>query len=219
MSADSSQSRAAELAAEQVESIVEAAQHAADEIRAKATREAGERTRDAEREAQRIRANATGEAERRLGEAQEQAISRIDDAQQEADKLLADSRRRASERIEGAQRAAAEALAQSEAVIEGMRQLGQTLEGQAQRMLRDVQAGHRQLLADLRAPTADTGSSPAPRAGRRSRPLSREDEERLEAIRAAERSSRPAPRRRAEGGERSGPVEDLDVPRWVGPEP
>ena len=41
-------------------------------------------------------------------------------------------------------------LAQAEALSNGLHQLAASLEGQAESILRDVQAGHRRLMADLR---------------------------------------------------------------------
>jgi hypothetical protein len=75
------------------------------------------------------------------------------------------ARREADERIARAEQAAAEALAQAEAISGGLRQLAGSLEGQAERILRDVQAGHRRLMGDLRVelPRGSTSDRPRPR--------------------------------------------------------
>ena len=72
------------------------------------------------------------------------------------------ARKEADQRIEGAQEAADDALAQAEAISAGLRQLAASLEGQAERILRDVQAGHRRLMGDLRPERGP--SSPAERS-------------------------------------------------------
>ncbi|MEA2374895.1 MAG: hypothetical protein QOD53_1358, partial [Thermoleophilaceae bacterium] len=80
---------------------------------------------------------------------------------------------------------------QAQAISAGLRQLGASLEGQAERILRDVQAGHRRLMGDLRMEGAG-----------RNRP-------------AGEEGGGSA------SGSSSGdnPLADIDLPRWVGREP
>jgi dsDNA-specific endonuclease/ATPase MutS2 len=139
---------AGEIAAGQVASIVEAAEQAGIEIIAGAERDAREREREAEREAVRLKKEAQSEAAQLKQEAQAEAIQIGEIARKEAD-----------ERIKGAQEAADEALAQAQAIGAGLRQLAASLEGQAEHILRDVQAGHRRLMEDLRV---GSGSEPRP---------------------------------------------------------
>ena len=137
-------SRAAELAAQQVEQIVAAAQGAADEIRAEAEG-ARKAARDkGKREAEQIRQKAKEESEAELMESRKQAVKMGQQAREEADG-----------RVAGAERAAADVLKEAQALSGGLRQLGRSLEEQADRILRDVQAAHRRMQADLRVQSGD----------------------------------------------------------------
>jgi len=72
---------------------------------------------------------------------------------------VADKARRAQgEQTASARQACADVLAEAEALSAGMRRLGETLGSQAERMLRDVQAAHRQMQADLRVGGASAGA-------------------------------------------------------------
>jgi hypothetical protein len=62
-------------------------------------------------------------------------------------------------------------LADARAVSAGLRSLGRTLQDQAERILRDVQAGHKRIRGDLRTVSGSSSSSsaaddPAPRSRR-----------------------------------------------------
>lgn len=195
----SGSSKAAEIAAGQVESIVAAAQLAAEEISAAATREAAERRTEIEAElerrrialeaeADRLRAEATAEAEKLRGEAREEASRERSAASKEATQVIETARREAAERVSGAEKAADEALADAHAMHAGLRRLAESLSDHAERILRDVQAGHKRLRADLRV---TSGPARAPVPGER-------DEARTR--------SRPP---------RAKPFDDIDVPSWV----
>jgi hypothetical protein len=231
----------ADVAAQQVESIVSAAQVAADELRA-----------EAEREAKQMRADGRSAGEREKAKAREEAIALNEEARRSADKLLADAKREAAqvrektrraseEQTAAAKQASAEVLAEAQALSGGLRRLGESLGAQAERILRDVQAAHRRMQADLRVESGagassgsdipefsprspateslpvssdrlrrrETTTPPAPRA-----PTADESERiRRAAAEAAEEKGRPAPR----PGERgANPLDDLDVPSWVG---
>ncbi|MEA2398664.1 MAG: hypothetical protein QOK25_2220 [Thermoleophilaceae bacterium] len=166
------------MAAGQVAAIVTAAEQAANEIAANAEREARELERETEREVKKVRQDADAEIAQRKEEAQTEAV-----------KIGELARKEAEERIANAQVAADRALEQAEAITAGLRQLGASLEGQAERILRDVQAGHRRLMADLRVEGAG-----------RSRSGVLDDE----------------PRPRSSG---ANPLDDIEPPRWVGREP
>src|SRR3954447_473686 len=182
-----SSSKAAEMAARQVEQIVEAAQVAADKLEVEAAREIAERRREVEKEGDRIRT-----------EAQRDADKAREDARVEALKITEEARKAAEQRIADAEKAADEALADAKAMSNGLRRLASHLEHQAEQILRDVQAGHRQLRADLRVSSGSgSGGSARPAEGGRRRP------------RAGTTS---------ESGSGDNPFEDIDVPNWVGPE-
>lgn len=204
-------SRAAELAAQQVEQIVTAAQDAADRIRAEAEDARREAREQGKRDAERIRQKAKDQSEAELMESRKQAVIMGQQAQQEAEQTVADAKReservreetrRAVEgRVAGAERAAAEVLQEAQALSGGMRQLGRALEEQADRILRDVQAAHRRMQADLRVQSG--GDLAPPAAPDRPARRSAEDEE----------PPTEAPSRRRSG---SNPFDDLEVPGWT----
>jgi vacuolar-type H+-ATPase subunit H len=118
-------SRAAELAAQQVESIVAAAQQSAQKL-AEAARAEAESARE---EAASVRALAKESAQADVEAARKEAAARIKDAQEAADEVLAEAK----------------------AVSGGMRQLAHLLTTHAERILRDVTNSHRAMSADLRA--------------------------------------------------------------------
>jgi cell division septum initiation protein DivIVA len=118
-------SRAAELAAQQVESIVTAAQESA----AKLAETARSEVESARQEAESVRALARESAQADVEAARKEAAARIRDAQEAAD----------------------EVLEQAKAVSGGMKQLAHLLTTHAERILRDVTNSHRAMSADLRA--------------------------------------------------------------------
>ena len=78
-------------------------------------------------------------------------------------------------------------LEQAQVISGGLHQLAASLEGQAERILRDVEAGHRRLLEELRPP----------------------------GVRRRDEAPRPSPPRA--GSPRSGPtpLDDVEIPSWV----
>jgi cell division septum initiation protein DivIVA len=150
-----------------------------------AERELAERRREIEKEGERLRTEAKREADKAR-----------EDARVEAVKVTEEARKKATERIEAAEKAADETVRDAEAISRGLRSLASVLEQQAEILLRDVQAGHRRMRAELRvASGAGPGGGSA---------LPREPRE-------------PS----ASGGRRRGrgtPLEDIEVPSWVGPE-
>lgn len=205
MSTPDRSSRAAELAAQQVEAIVEAAQQAAHDMQAEAVRKLEEerarleaefasRKQKLEEQIEKLRADAEREAHAEREAAHAEAVRQAHDAEVEARKLREEARREAAERVAAAEKAADEALADARAMSGGLQRLGKTLEEYAERILRDVQAGHNRLRADLRVAsgTADE-RRPAPR-----------------------RAARPAEDRLPSGrARRSNPFDEIDVPDWV----
>ena len=118
-------SRAAELAAQQVESIVGAAEESAKKLAAAA----GAEVEAARQEAESVRALARESAQADVEAARKEARERIKEAQQAADEVLAEAK----------------------AVSSGMHQLAHLLTTHAERILRDVTNSHRAISADLRA--------------------------------------------------------------------
>jgi hypothetical protein len=175
-------SKAAEIAARQVEQIVEAAQLAADRMQIDSERELQDRRREVEKEGDRIRTEAKRESDKL-----------VEDARVEALKITEEARKKAEDRTAAAEKAADEALADAQAMSAGLRRLAAALERQAEQILREVQAGHRAIQADLRV-ASGPGS-------------------------ANTRSSSSAEEAPARSGRRRGtPFEDIEVPNWVGPE-
>jgi len=123
-------SRAAEHAASQVEAIVDAAEKAAAETR-----------RVAEREAKKILEQARQRGRADWEEARRKALEMTQDARKEAAAAIAEAR------------AAADAvLAEAEGLAESLRKASEQLTAEADRLVRDVQLTHRELLAELRLP-------------------------------------------------------------------
>ena len=118
-------SRAAELAAQQVEQIVAVAQESAEKLAANAQQE--------------------------LVAAREEAASVRALARESAQADVEAARKEASARIRDAQAAADDVLDQAKAVSSGMKQLANLLTVHAERILRDVVNSHRAMTADLRA--------------------------------------------------------------------
>ena len=207
-------SRAADLAAQQVEQIVQAAEKAARQIKEEAS------------------AQVQREALKELEEARREARAHIEEAEKEAAQIREQTTRAVQGRVVAAEKAAAEVLEEARTLHNGMRRLGDLLSEQAERMLRDVQAAHRQMQASLRvAPDLETTPqrrTPEPAPAREELGASRPDRPRVErrpsvapdaseseriiaAAEAARAEADRPPRRR-----RANPFDDLDVPSWVG---
>jgi vacuolar-type H+-ATPase subunit E/Vma4 len=217
-------SRASDLAAQQVEQIVAAAQDAADSIRDEAQAERKDVRAQAKREVERMRDKARAEieaarqkhkdkAEAELNEARKQAVMLSQDARREAEGLVSDAQeeserireqtRRAVEgRVAAAEQAASQVLQEAQALSGGLRQLGRSLEDQADRILRDVQAAHKRMQADLRVESG--GGAPLT-------PIPEREQERPRPDDGSPAREEP-PRRRREG---ANPFDELEVPSWT----
>jgi len=122
-------SSAADIVAQQIEGIIEAAQASADQVASAAQAEAGQ-----------IKSQARASAQAELDGARRSVVRMNEEARQES-----------AARIAEAQAAADDVLADAKAVSAGLKQLGQLLSVHAERILRDVQNSHRAISADLRA--------------------------------------------------------------------
>ena len=231
MSAQSGQ-RASELAALQVERIVTAAQAAAEEIRKEAELERQDIRKTARREGEEIARQARRSAQEELTEARKEAIhlghdarrdaeALVGDAQQEAAQVREKARRAVEGRTAAAERAASDVLEEARALSSGLHQLGKALEDHAASILRDVQAAHKRMQADLRVGPGPDDDDPLRSLSRETRqdPLSDDSPSRP-------RSSRREPQELSEAdgnGEaaprgRRNPSEEIELPSWVGRE-
>ncbi len=213
MSFHDSASKAAEIAGRQVEQIVDAAQLAAEQIKLAAEKSAQERRaaveaelakrREAvETEVEKLRADATREAGKERSDAATEATRLREEAQKEALDLSNSAQTEASERVAVAEKAADEALADARAISSGLRRLGEGLEDYAEKILRDVQAGHRRLRGDLRIAGGGAPATPGERARRAD----------------TSETAGAGPEAKPAGGRsrRGGPFDDIDLPSWVG---
>jgi len=189
--------RASDVAARQVETIVAAAQKAADQIREDARRELAEIRKQGERDVEKEKDRARKEAILLTQEAHRDAEEILSGANSESAKLRDQTERAVQGRIAAAEKAAAEVLEEARALSGGLQQLGRSLESQADRILRDVTAAHKRMQADMRISSA--GEPPAPAAGRSVIPTD-----------DAPADDRPVPPRRRGAN----PFSDLEVPSW-----
>jgi cell division septum initiation protein DivIVA len=187
-------SRAGEIAAEQVEAIVLAAQAAADQLQEEAKRQADQIRAQGRRDAQKVLSAAHQQVAELTEKARKQASDLVEDAEKESAQLREQTRRQVEGRVAAAEQAAEEALADARALSNGLKRLGEILGEQGERIVRDVQAAHRRMQANLRVGPPDSDLTSEPPA------------------------KRPRTRRPATGGAapaRRSPFEELDVPRWV----
>ena len=221
-----SSSRAADIAAQQVESIVSAAQAAADQLRSEAERDAEAIRAAGERDAARHVDKARAEALRLGQDARRDSENLLADAEREASELRERTRRESQERVATAEAAAGEVLEEARALSSGLQRLGQMLGNQGERILRDVQAAHKRMQADLRVSPEPSPERPSsPRRTAPSRAAAGEDEA-LETLRRAVSGEREGgteggsrePRPRESSAGRQNPIEDLEVPNWVEPD-
>ena len=214
MSEEGQGSRAAEIAAGYVESIVAAAEQSANELTEKARREAEE-----------VRAKAREEAARELDDARRKAVElgqdarrsaseQIAEAQKEAEQIREQTRRQIESRVAEAEEAAARVLEEARTLSSGLRQLGGSLQSQGERILRDVQAAHKRMQADLRIELPEPEPRPRDReTGRGGSSDSHATPEERAALERAASELREGTRRPARPPQN--PLDDLDVPRWV----
>ena len=88
-------------------------------------------------------------------DARQEAEALVGDARKESEQVREQTQRAVEGRVAGAEKAAAEVLEEAQALSGGLRQLGRSLEEQADRILRDVQAAHKRMQADLRVQSGD----------------------------------------------------------------
>lgn len=129
-------------AADRVGSILTAAEETAQRIRAETEVRAGERIAEAERA-----------AEYRVAAAEEEAAELLQSARADAERMLREGREEAArytrELIGEARTTAQEVRRDGMEVVANMRQMGDSLRVNAERILRDVQVVHSQLVAKI----------------------------------------------------------------------
>jgi hypothetical protein len=220
MSQEGTGSKAAEIAAQYVESIVAAAEESAAKLE-----------KEAQEKAEEIRAKARKDAEREIDRARKKAVeldqdarrsasSQIEEAEKEAEQVREQTRRQIEGRVAAADDAATQVLEEARTLSSGLRQLGSSLQSQGERILRDVQAAHKRMQADLQVnlvePEAPSGRvRPVPRrrvAEVGSGPTATPEERAAIERAASELRDSPRSRRRRSG---DNPFDDLDVPSWV----
>lgn len=203
-----SESKVAELAAQRVESILVAAETAAEQIKQEARDQVAAEVADARKRA--------AEVEQR---ARDQAIEFDTDSRREAERVLGEARRRARQikdqtkrsvegRVDRADAAAAEMVGHAEALSQGLLKLGELLTEEGERILRDVRAARRDMRSQLDA--AIRGESEPVEA-----PSTGEDETDPDAPVPLRRNGSPS--RRFVRGEGPRSSEDLTPPSWVEP--
>jgi hypothetical protein len=165
------QSRAGEIAAQQVTEIVKAAEAAAEEIERDALERAQAELESVRAQAEQELAQARARVAALEERARDQAIELEADSVRDAERRLGEVERRAAEvaertrrqvegRVERADVAGAEMVAHAEALSAGLRKLGELLTEQGERILRDTRTARKQLRAQM--DSAIEGHVPAP---------------------------------------------------------
>ncbi len=226
-------SGAASAAAQQVASIIEAAERTAEQIRAEAEKQVRQRIAEVQRaaenqvsaaeeeaeeilasareEATRIRAEAKAEAEQAVAKATDQGLEIMgragDDAEQtraEAAKEREETAWRAKELMRDASETAAGVDREAVHAVGNLRELGDSLRANAERLLKDVQTVHARMVAQIERVEAAAGTAtPARRSPR--------DGAGRSAGSGAERSGRARRPSPSDGDD------ELDVPEFLPP--
>lgn len=182
---------------------VQAAEEEAAEIIQGARDEAARLRRDGLAEHEQAKTTATSEALSIMASAQEQADAAIQQAAEVAETSVRESEKRSRELILDAHGAADGVRAEGLELVANLRQMGDSLRSNAERLLRDVQLIHTRMVATLE----DAGGTPSPR-GSLGRGAARTSTPSSSASRAAaSNSGRPA----------RGFEDELDVPEFIPP--
>jgi vacuolar-type H+-ATPase subunit H len=183
---------------------VQAADDEAAEILKTAQAEGARLRRDSQAEFEQAKTTATSEALTILASAQEQADAVVKQATEAAQASRHESEKRSRELVLDAHAAADGVRAEGLELVANLRQMGDSLRSNAERLLRDVQLIHTRMVATL----DDAAGASAPRRGSSSRDGGRSS-------RSSSTSSLTAPRSSARA---SRSVEDeLDVPEFIPP--
>jgi vacuolar-type H+-ATPase subunit H len=176
-------STAAAAAAEQVASILEAAERTAERLRADAEQRVRDRIAEGERgaanrvnaaeeeareilesarkEAARLRAEAEAEAERQISKATTEGLVIVSDAEQAAERIRKEAALKADELLREARFISDQVQSEGGLTVANLRELGSSLRTNAERLMRDIQAIHSRLRAELER--VEPSARPRPR--------------------------------------------------------
>jgi cell division septum initiation protein DivIVA len=137
-------------AADRVASIVSAAEDAADHIREEAETKVRDRIAEGDRA-----------AEYRIHAAEEEAAEILAAARADAERMVREAETYTRELLSAARLTAQDVRTEGLEVVANLRQMGDSLRANSERLLRDVQAVHSQMVARIERVEAGVTSSPA----------------------------------------------------------
>jgi cell division septum initiation protein DivIVA len=178
------------------ENRINAAEEEAGEILASARAEANKLRSEAKAEADRLVSEATTKALEIAGRAEEEADRARAEASKEVEKMREDVGTRARELMRHAEETATELNHEGYHMVGNLRELGDSLRTNADRLLKDVQTIHTRMVAQIERVQTEAGPARTPR-----------------------RSSGGRERDRGAGGDAPPrpPDDELDVPEFVPP--
>jgi cell division septum initiation protein DivIVA len=142
---------------------VKAAEEEAAETLSTARKEAAKLRKDAKAEADRLVSEATSKGLEVAGRAQEEADRMLAEAAQEAEKLREDVAGRARELMRHAEETASEINHEGFHMVGNLRELGDSLRTNAERLIKDVQTIHTRMTAQIERVRDEAGPPPRPR--------------------------------------------------------
>ncbi len=193
---------ASRSASERVASIVAAAEAAAERIRRQAEEEAEEIVATARAQSERRQRDLVEEAEQRKTAAFSEALVIVADAEKTGDQMLAEAAEDAREMMAEARKTADEVRNEGFELAAHLRQMGDSLRLNADRLLRDVQRIHSQMVSRIERPL---GASPRPRGGDGARARDQHSSPRDDGQRGSGRPATPF----------DAPSDPVDVPEFI----
>jgi len=181
------------------ENRVQAGEEEAAEILADARAEADRVLAGAREQSSKSVADATSEALAIIGRAQENADKVLSEANAEAAREVSEAQQRARDLLRGARTSASDIRTEGLEIVGNLREMGDSLRANAERLLRDVQMIHSRMIAEI--DRADGGLGASSSRGPASAPS----------------HSSEAERRRRGSAETSSTGEVLDVPEFIPP--
>jgi cell division septum initiation protein DivIVA len=150
------------------ENRVTAAEEEAHEILSAARAEAKKLRAEAKAEADRLVSEATSKGLEIAGRAQEEADRTLAEASGESEKLREDIATRARELMRHAEETASELNHEGYHMVGNLRELGDSLRVNADRLLKDVQTIHTRMVAQIERVQGEAGPARSPRRSRSS---------------------------------------------------